>query len=72
MLSLHAPPENSPDQCQTLPVTDHPVYWFAIMEDAKDRGEFEAAARAKRELERLGVHIAYKPRTVRRRFAGVR
>ncbi|HKI30275.1 MAG TPA: hypothetical protein VKA46_00185 [Gemmataceae bacterium] len=45
---------------------DHPVYWFVVMEDAKDRGDFETAARAKRELERLGVFIRYTRRPPRK------
>jgi hypothetical protein len=30
------------------------------MEMAKERGDFELAARAKRELERLGIHVTYR------------
>ena len=49
---------------QTYPsdpaVADIPAYWFSIMEMAKESGDFELAARAKRELERLGVHITYR------------
>ena len=41
-------------------VTDVPAYWFSVMEMAKERGDFELAARAKRELERLGIHVTYR------------
>jgi hypothetical protein len=37
------------------------VYWFFVMEEAKDRGDFELAAQAKRELARLGVRVVYGP-----------
>jgi hypothetical protein len=42
------------------PETDEPVYWFCILEQARWRGDFDLAARAKRELERLGVRISYR------------
>jgi hypothetical protein len=38
-----------------------PVYWFFVMEDAKSRGDFDLAAEAKRQLERLGVRVIYRP-----------
>jgi hypothetical protein len=40
-------------------VTDHPVYWFALMEHARERGDFESAAHAKGQLERLGIRVTY-------------
>lgn len=36
-----------------------PTYWFAILEIARERGDFDQAAKAKRELQRLGVHVSY-------------
>lgn len=47
-------------------VRDSPVYWFVLLELAKERGDFASAAHAKQELERLGVRITYRRRaTVR-------
>jgi len=60
ILPLAGRPAEPPDD--TLPVTESPAYWFLLMEDAKGRGDFEAAARAKRELQRLGVTVTYRPR----------
>lgn len=42
------------------PERNEPVYWFVLLEKAVNRGDFDAAAHAKRELERLGVSIAYR------------
>jgi hypothetical protein len=47
------------------PVNERPVYWFVLLEQAIDRSDFEAAARAKQELERLGIRITYRPRRQR-------
>jgi hypothetical protein len=41
-------------------VTDQPIYWFCLLEEAMDRGDLEAAAAAQRELARLGVRVAYR------------
>ena len=43
---------------------DEPTYWFAVLEIARGRGDFERAAEAKRELERLGVRVSYGRRGV--------
>jgi hypothetical protein len=43
-------------------VKKSPIYWFALMEGAKDEGDFDTAARAKREREQLGVLVTYRPR----------
>ena len=40
---------------------DEPTYWFAVLEIARERGDFEQAADAKSELKRLGVNVSYKP-----------
>jgi hypothetical protein len=37
-----------------------PTYWFAVLEIAREQGDFERAAEAKRELQRLGVHVSYE------------
>lgn len=43
---------------------DEPTYWFAVLEIARERGDFEGAAGAKHELQRLGIHVAYdRPQT---------
>jgi hypothetical protein len=46
-------PMNHPEQ-------DEPVYWFVLLEKAVHRGDFDEAARAKQELKRLGVSVAYR------------
>ncbi len=42
-------------------VRDQPAYWFCLLEHARAYGDFEAAARAKAELKRLGVFVRYRP-----------
>ena len=49
------------------PEQDEPVYWFVLLEKAIHRGDFDAAARAKRELERLGVSVTYRAQTTERK-----
>ena len=39
---------------------DSPVVWFAVLERAKQTGDFATAARAVQELERLGVKVKYR------------
>lgn len=38
---------------------DSPTTWFAVLERALRTGDFDLAARAKRELERLGVTVTF-------------
>jgi hypothetical protein len=38
---------------------DEAVYWFAVLESARERSDFDTAAQAKKELERLGVRVSY-------------
>ena len=46
--------------------TDQPIYWFALLDKAVERGDHAAAAEAQRELERLGVAVRYgRPRANR-------
>lgn len=42
---------------------DSPVAWFAVLERAKQTGDFATAARAVAELERLGVKVKYQKPT---------
>lgn len=47
----------------TPPKQDHresPMYWFAILEIARERGSFEQAAEARQQLKRLGVRVTYE------------
>ncbi len=44
----------------TFDATSMPIYWFAVLNQAGDDGDFDAAAEAVRELKRLGT-----PRPVR-------
>jgi hypothetical protein len=45
---------------ETLPsVADWPLYWFATLERAIERGELQAAAEAQQQLARLGVRVAF-------------
>ena len=41
------------------PVHDWPLWWFARLEAAIERGDYQAAAHAQRELEGLGVGVQY-------------
>ena len=54
------------DEPKTGSTLNFPGYWFARLEDALTRGDFEQVAEAGRELRRLGVVVTY-PRPV---FAG--
>jgi hypothetical protein len=38
---------------------DQPLYWFAVLDRAVQNGDHAAAAKAQRELARLGVRVAY-------------
>jgi hypothetical protein len=44
-------------------VRDSPIYWFTILEIARDRGDYSLAAEADRELRRLGVRVVRDRRT---------
>jgi hypothetical protein len=47
------------DRPINYPEHDEPVYWFVLLEKAVHRGDFDEAARAVRELKRLGVDVSY-------------
>lgn len=38
---------------------DDPLTWMLLLERGRQTGDFQLAARAKRELERLGVRVTY-------------
>jgi hypothetical protein len=40
-------------------IRDSPLYWFSVLERARETGDFRRALQAKRELERLGILVAY-------------
>jgi hypothetical protein len=45
--------------------TESPVAWFAVLERARETHDYETAAEAVRQLERLGVKVKYrKPKGV--------
>lgn len=39
---------------------DDPIVWLLLLERGRQAGDFELAARAKRELERLGIRVTYR------------
>lgn len=40
---------------------ESPTAWFAAFDSAMNRGDISAAAKAQRELSRLGVEVTYRP-----------
>jgi hypothetical protein len=40
-------------------IRDWPLWWFARLEAALERGDFQTAAQAQQELVRLGVRVHY-------------
>lgn len=48
------------------PELDQPVYWFALLDRALEAGNLDDAARAQRELERLGFSVTCRRRPARR------
>jgi uncharacterized protein YPO0396 len=51
-------------EAETDPKTS-PVYWFVVLQQAIDRGDFEAAAKAQRALADLGVQVVHQKRRAR-------
>ncbi len=41
-------------------IRDSPIYWFVVLTEAKERGDFARAAEAQKELDRLGIRISYR------------
>ncbi len=46
--------ENDPE------IRDSTFYWFVLLEKALERGDLDEAARARRELDRLGVKVTHR------------
>jgi hypothetical protein len=42
-------------------IRNWPLWWFSALEVAVQRGDFDAAAKAQRQLVRLGVRVDYGP-----------
>lgn len=42
-----------------------PTAWFAVLERAREEGDYERAAQAERELRRLGVAVRFNGRKAR-------
>lgn len=40
-------------------IRNAPIYWFCVMERARETGDFQRAMHAKQQLERLGIQVAY-------------
>jgi hypothetical protein len=52
----------------TFDYRDAPTYWFAVLEIAREKGDYDRAAEAQRELARLGVQVRYqKPKAASRK-----
>ena len=54
-MTMAKPKQAAPEDCATV--------WFARLERAKDDHDFERAAEAVRELQRLGVSVKFAPDT---------
>jgi hypothetical protein len=39
---------------------DAPVYWFVVLEEARERGDVEMVKEALRQLRRLGVEVHFR------------
>lgn len=52
------PNQQRPDESSYRP-EDSPVVWFVMLERARRSSDFELAAKAQQELERLGVKVKY-------------
>jgi len=49
-----------PQTSDTRDHRDEPTYWFAVLEIARERGDFERASEAQGELKRLGIRVSYE------------
>jgi hypothetical protein len=48
---------------------DTPIYWFAVLDCALDRGDLATAARAQKELQRLGIAVTVRRQSARQKEA---
>ena len=48
-----------PTKRDTNNYRDQPLYWFTIYETAMDKGNYQLAATAQRELRRLGIVVRH-------------
>jgi hypothetical protein len=48
-------PHRSPDS-----IADWPLWWFARLQAALERGDDRAAAEASRKLDRLGIEVRFR------------
>lgn len=52
---------------------DDPVVWLLLLERGRRTGDFDLAARAKRELDRLGIRVTYgRPKDRRKEVSSAR
>jgi hypothetical protein len=51
-------------------VRNSPIYWFDVLAIARRNGDYERAAEAQRELERLGVQVRFRSTTRTKRKGG--
>jgi hypothetical protein len=59
-LAGHSAPANMASEVNH---TDQPIFWFVLLNDAIDRGDWKSAAHAQQELERLGIHVRHTRRS---------
>jgi len=52
--------QSQPDALELSAARQNPLPWMLTMEAARQRGDFQAADAARRELERLGIQVTYK------------
>jgi cysteinyl-tRNA synthetase len=52
--------QSQPDALELSAARQNPLPWMLTMEAARQRGDFQAADAARRELERLGIEVRYK------------
>lgn len=52
-----------PTQQKEFDYNESPVAWFVVLEQARKQNDFERAAEAQRELQRLGVNVKYRKQT---------
>lgn len=60
-----------PTNTRDRPTIDWPLWWFARLEAAVERGDHQAAAEAQRQLDRLGVRVNYGTRPAPNKAKGV-